>query len=260
MTHDLSFYLDPPDLTVRGVLTVEALAPLSMVAELPGQYFRSQPAPTDAMLRGMLENALGWHFDGDVRVAAIKALAKEAKKSHKKGAWKDHPWLSGKPIPSTSGFVSLLAHHIAFDGPRVLPAVMSYDDLWSQNLHDAASSRFFGGSRHYDSKVEDLITRARQGRVSFKEAADHVTLPIDEAILAPDAAKLHFKSVRPAFPTFYASPKTREYVVPQGPFKFVARTTPRLAALIAAALESPCAPLYLGSNDGWVEARWEVMP
>ena len=56
---DLSFFLEPPEFSVTAVLTVEALAPLSMSAAQPGTYYRSQRAPTNAMLYGLLENAMG---------------------------------------------------------------------------------------------------------------------------------------------------------------------------------------------------------
>ncbi|MCA0270322.1 MAG: hypothetical protein LCH53_14050 [Bacteroidetes bacterium] len=257
MTHDLSFYLDPPDLTARGVLVLDALAPLSMVAELPGHYFRSQPSPTPAMLYGMLENALGWHFDEATRREALKALAKEAKKRHKKGPWAEHPWLSGKPPEPPSGYVPLLAFHVAF-GPPSLPSLMTYDDLWSQNLHDPASQNFFGGSRHYDGALEDIITRSVQKDVVFGDRAGFETVEMDRLDQAASGAQLNFKSVRPAFPAYYASPKKREYVVPDGVYRIPVRTTPRLAERLADALDRPLAPLYAGSNDGWVDASWEV--
>ena len=59
MNLNLDFLLEPPVFSARGKLTIEALAPLSMVSSMPGKYYRSQPEPTDAMLYGMLENALG---------------------------------------------------------------------------------------------------------------------------------------------------------------------------------------------------------
>lgn len=257
MTHDLTFYLDPPDLTVRGVLVLDALAPLSMVAELPGHYFRSQPAPTPAMLYGMLENALGWHFDEATRREALKDLAKAAKKQHKKGPWADHPWLSGKPETPPSGYLPLLAFHVAF-GPPSLPPRMTYDDLWSQNLHDPASQNFFGGSRHYDGALEDIITRSVQKDVTFGDRAGFETVEVEQFDDAPSGAQLNFKSVRPGFPAYYASPKKREYVVPDGLYRIPVRTTLRLAKQLTEAFEHPAAPLYAGSNDGWVDASWEV--
>jgi hypothetical protein len=58
MTLDLSFLLQPPDFSARAMLTVDALAPLSMVTSMPGKYYRSQPEPTDAMLYGLLNQTI----------------------------------------------------------------------------------------------------------------------------------------------------------------------------------------------------------
>ena len=40
---DLSFYLDPPELTVEGILEITALAPLSMVSSQPGTLLPDGP-------------------------------------------------------------------------------------------------------------------------------------------------------------------------------------------------------------------------
>lgn len=72
-----------------------------------------------------------------------------------------------------------------------------------------------------------------------------------------DDDKIHVNVVRPFFPQYYVSPTPREYVIPQGEYIFVAETSENLAEMIKEAFENPAAPLYLGSNDGWVEARWE---
>ena len=71
--------------------------------------------------------------------------------------------------------------------------------------------------------------------------------------------KVHVNALRPQFPQFYVSPTKREYVIPDGPYRYRIRTTPTLANALAAALEDPAAPLYLGSNDGWVEAWLEEL-
>ena len=81
---DLSFYLDPPDRTEHGALVVRALAPLSMVSSQPGSYYQGAPAPSDAMLLGMVENALGWHLGPAERKSAVRGMQKQAKKAHRK--------------------------------------------------------------------------------------------------------------------------------------------------------------------------------
>jgi CRISPR-associated protein Cas5 len=257
---DLSFFLDPPERTVRGVLTIEALAPLSMVSAQPGSYYRSSPAPTDVMLYGLLENALGWHLDAATRKTLFKTLQKQAKQIHGKSGWKDSAWLSTTPTGSDSGYVPLLGFHLAFDGTRDLPAVTSYDDLWARQAHRDDDKNFVGGSRHYDSSLEDVVTRLKDdGDLAFGTLSSDITTleQIDAGV--PDKSSVWPKALKPRFPYYFVSPTPREYVIPHEPYRFVATATPAVAEQIAAALDDPSSPLYLGSNDGWVEASWTVL-
>lgn len=255
---DFSFFLEPPERTVRGLLTVEALAPLSMVAAQPGYYYRSNPAPTDAMLYGLLENALGWHFGAAERKSVLKALQKQAKRLHRKSEWRNDPWLTDAPEGSDSGYTPLLSHHIVFDGVRDLPPVESYDDLWARQAH--RDDDFWGGSRHYDAGLEPLVTllKSKEVKLTSKGEATHATLEQVDSGVAPGDTVFQ-TAMKARFPYYFVSPTPREYVVPQGPYRFVASTTSAVSDLVSAALDDPAAPLYLGSNDGWVEARWEVL-
>ena len=55
--------LDPNDpAPARGTLNIEPLGPLSLVTDAPGAYYFSAYAPSDPMLMGMLENAVGIHY------------------------------------------------------------------------------------------------------------------------------------------------------------------------------------------------------
>lgn len=270
---DLSFFLEPPILNSVALLTIEALAPISMVSSQPGAYYRSQSHPTDAMIFGMLENALGWHFSEKERSTFIKDLRKTASKKYNKQAnWKESDWLSGKSSGSASGFVSLLAYHLRVD-TQWLPQVMEYDDLWSQHLREEGA-RFMGGSKHYDSNLEPLINRSKTRDtnqpkdpktkkhpffIEFGEKPDmHQKLTLETA-LNTQTGKVHYKSVRDAYPQYYVSPKRRGYVVPKAPYLYRVVTTSTLAYLIETALDNPAAPLYLGSNDGWVDVNWEQL-
>ena len=255
---DLSFFLEPPERTVHGVLTVEVLAPLSMVSAQPGSYYRSNPAPTDAMLYGLVENALGWHFDDATRKSLLKSLQKQAKGLHGKSEWKGSDWLTTTPAGSDSGYVPLIGFHLAFDGLRELPAVMSYDDLWARQAH--RDDDFWGGSRHYDAALDPLVTMLKSKEVKFatKDSATHSdTESVDRGVEAGET--IFQTAMKPRFPYYFVSPTPREYVVPRGPYRFGVTATETLSEQIAAALEDPAAPLYLGSNDGWVEAQWEVL-
>jgi CRISPR-associated protein Cas5 len=223
MTLDLNFLLEPPDFSARALLKIDALAPLSMVASLPGKYYHSQPEPTDAMLYGMLENALGWHVSTKER----KDLSKKLRQKF------------GEPEKTGVGFVSLLQFHLRFT-TRALPPLLHYDDLWAQHLKHN-DDRHIDGSRNYDFRAIPFLNERRLAKANKQPS--HVS-PAD---------------VIKFFPQYYASPTMREYIIPKGVYQFVAETSLKISEMIANALRNPAAPLYLGSNDGWIEADWEVL-
>lgn len=254
---DLQFFLEPPNLTARAMLTIEALAPLSMVAAQPGKYYRSQPAPTEHMLYGLLENTLGWHLHDKERKKAMDGLKKQLKKKFKNDVdWNKSAWITEKPNASEVGYMSLLQYHVRFGEVSIQPALTSFDDLWSQHLHDTGQS-FFGGSKHYDASLSDLLNRGKQGQVSFGDRAEFENYTEEELLGLPEGAKIKYTAIRPKFPQYYVSPTVREYVIPNRPYLIGLETTPAISELLKTAFDDPAAPLYLGSNDGWVEVKYE---
>ncbi len=229
---------NPPTFDAVGELTIEALAPLSMVARMPGKFYRSQAHPTREMLYGMLENALGWHIGKVERDTLLKELAK----------------LHGKPT-SVSGadYRSLLQFHVRFE-TAILPSVTFYSDYWSQHLHTTGLS-FANGSREYDKSAIPIMSAlaSKQITVSDKASASR-----DPRVLTGFVAKqeVHLEVLRPLFPQYYVSPTPREYVIPNGDYHFRVVTSGAVASELCLAVCDPAAPLYLGSNDGWVEAGW----
>lgn len=259
---DLSFFLEPPDLDTTAVLTIEALAPLSMSTAQPGTYYRSQPAPTEAMLYGMLENALGWHFPKDVRSDILADLRQAAKDELGRGhPRKKEPWITGdEDAESGSGYVSLIQHHLEFE-MAVLPDTTHFDDLWARHAH--RKDDFEGGSRTNDYRVEGLYNRLKDDdhEASFVTRKKDASVSDPEDLLGdlPTDVTVRQNELKPFFPYYYSSPTQREYVIPDGPYRYRLRTTATLASQIEAALHEPVAPLYLGNNDGWVEAQLEVI-
>ena len=242
MKLDLSFLLQLPDLSIRAVLTIDALAPLSMVTSLPGKYYRSQREPTPQMLYGLIENALGWHVSDKER----KELGKKLKKKF------------GEELAKSGvGFFSLLQFHLRFSN-SVIPPLLHYDDLWAQNLKGAS---FIGGSRNYDNRAIKVMNAYRAGDVGFGDQSEAKGFSKDPSKIKDfqQGENLNLNVVRPYFPQYYISPTPREYVIPQGEYKFAIETNETLAKMLAEAFENPAAPLYLGSNDGWIDVRWEVI-
>lgn len=255
MKLDLSFLLQPPDLSVRAVLTVDALAPLSMVTSMPGKYYRSQPEPTDEMLYGLLENALGWHITGKtdvVRDRLVKELARRHKVEERK---------------SGVDFKSLLQFHIHLT-TRVLPPLLHYDDLWSQHLRSMGAS-FVGGSRNYDYRAIPIMnmhsqkalppnSKKEKRKIEFNDRAE-ANKDLNKISTFQEWDTVHLNVIRTYFPQYYSSPTPREYVIPQGVYRYCLETSKEVSRYLAEALENPTAPLYLGSSDGWVEVTYEEL-
>jgi CRISPR-associated protein Cas5 len=242
MKLDLNSLLQPPDFSARAMLTIEALAPLSMVTSMPGKYYRSQPEPTDAMLYGLLENALGWHIADGERKVLVRKLERK---------------LGTQTTTTGVGYTSILQFHVRF-AIKSLPPLLHYDDLWAQHLKGGS---FLDGSRNYDKRVIPLMN-------AYRDREKTGVIINDRANASKEAEKLqefeegdqiHVNVVRRYFPQYYASPTSREYVIPQGAYKYVIETSVELAQMLALAFDNPAAPLYLGSNDGWVDAVWEVL-
>lgn len=241
MENTLNLLLAPPDFKARATLEIAALAPLSLVARMPGKYYQSQSKPTDAMLFGLLENALGWHLEEPER----RRLFDRLKKQHKR---KDaHPsWTGGN-------FTSLLQWHVRF-GVMVVPPLLPYDDLWTQHLK---GKTFPDGSRNYDAQAIPLMNAKRAKRITYSDAGT-ADKSLAKLTGFADGDDVHLNVLRPHFPQYYSSPTLRGYVVPDGPYRIVVETSAALGEALAAAVADPAAPLYLGSNDGWVDATWQL--
>ena len=96
---NLNLLDEKPLFSATSILTIDALAPLSIVAKMPGKYYRSQSSPTNEMLYGLLENALGWHISEKDRNELIKKLQKKHGKTAE---------------ASGTGFKSVFAVSLAF--------------------------------------------------------------------------------------------------------------------------------------------------
>ena len=239
MQLDLSLLKVPPDFSATGVLSVEALAPLSLVSKMPGAYYRSLAVPSDWMLFGLLENALGWHFDMQIRETLWENFLKRHKQTKNQ---------------SGVGFVSLLQHHVKVELTKQ-PPVLRYDDVWIQHLRkrDADHVR---GSRHFDNRANSFADALAQKKVKIGNNTGFRREP--ELISSwQENDEIHDTMPLPFYPRYYSSNRTREYIVVHLPYKWSLATSPQLFALIQTALEEPQAPLYLGANDGWVEANLE---
>lgn len=207
-----------------------------MVAKLPGKYYTSQSQPTEPMLLGLLENALGWHI-GEVERGK---LAKVLEKKHRQAGQ-----------ASGSKFVSLLQWHVRLE-MQPSPPLLHYDDLWTQHLKGKS---FHKNSRNHDVEAIPIMNAKKGGHITVSDGAKTRKDPAALHDFQKDEV-IDITVLRPYFPQYYSSPTLRGYVEPQGAYRVGIATSATLAAALRAAIADPEAPLYLGSNDGWVELDW----
>ena len=229
----------PPDFSMSAELIIEPLAPLSLVTRMPGKYYRSDDAPTPQMLYGLLENALGWHVSREHRAEILKVLAKRFKTA---------------ATGSNSGFQPLLQYHVQFMPTVSRPAPLRYDDYWSQQLR---GNPFVGGSRENSYEVIPLMEAIARKSVTVNESKDSRKTG---ELVATDGEAIHNDLLRDYFPHYYVSPTPREYIEVNGDwYVFHLKTSEAVAKQLQEVISNPLAPLYLGSNDGWVEAKWKAL-
>lgn len=234
MKVDLSILFKKPEMDKKVQLTIEPLAPLSIVSTLPGSYYKSLDRPTKANLSGMFENVMGWHIGVKDRSKILKKVKAVYKKSYRINDFEVET--------SELGYTSLLGHLFEIELP-ICPAVVArYDDLWTQQLkHDDA--RHLKGtanlSYHLIREKQKLPTDDK-GKVSDKDYGEFL--------------KEHYSN----FPMYYTSPTPREFIVLEGNYQIkLSMSSHLLEGLEQSFQENNLA--YLGTNEGWVNLSIKEM-
>jgi len=222
---DLSFIFKEPKLTIKSKLTIQTLAPLSMVADIPGSYYKTQEVPDKYKLCGLFENILGWHFDKIDR----KAIHKKRKDVFKK-VFKERDYLSND---SNSGYQPLVFDY--FETGLVLKTYsIQYNDLWKREF-----SRF----------DEDVHPKGTPN-------LDYELLRIKPQSLQNGTLKEFFLRYKKKFPMFYTSPTLREYIEYDGIIQIgLQMSEPLYEALNNSLIINSTG--YLGTSEGWVEIKLE---
>lgn len=218
---------DKAELTAKAMLYIEPLAPLSLVTSMPGAYYRSQREPSDFMIYGMLENLLGWHFTNDIRNKIIKELIKYHKKNYQ---------LPLTFYKTEVGYVPLIQNHIKIVQYKLKPHIEAYDDYWTQHLIDV-DNRHLKGVRQYDFSLNKEIARIKLIDNDKQQNAE-----LDKIM----------KYKNGLVPTYYQSPTKREFLHIEGKFGFILQLTDNILKLLTIASELKKVPVYLGTNEGWV--------
>lgn len=228
---DISILKKAPELTEKVTIEIEPLAPLSMVSDLPGSFYKSLKSPSKKMLCGLFENLLGWHFSINDRTSIQKELIKARKKQN----------IQYSKPQQGSTYIPLLMEY--FDIKLItIPEYYMYNDLWSKAYRRADTVKHLGGTRYMD------------GHFLIKWNFYKALLKKDLKRNSKEKEKLLeflFKRYIGRFATFYSSPTGREYIQLEQPIKIQLITDRHFINLIKDAIAKNN-QLYLGNSEGWI--------
>lgn len=236
---DLSILKNSQYSKVNVTLEIRPLAPLSMVSEMPGSFYKTLQYPSKKMLCGLFENMLGWHFDNAVRTEIFKEMVKVRKK-HKQIIKKDQ-YVQG------STYLPLLMEYFDVVGKTSLKdfkSVFNYSDLWNRGYRRADSNKHLNGCRNIDISLVAEKTRL------YKEWQN---LRSKEAEGKKDS---WFKENIGKIPCFYTSPTNREYVALDAVMSIQLLMDTRLFNMLSNRISESNLG-YLGNSEGWVNMKIE---
>lgn len=236
---DISILKNSQSSKVNAILEIRPLAPLSMVSEMPGSFYKTLQYPSKKMLCGLFESILGWHFDNKVRTEIFNNMAKLRKK-HKQVIKRDQ-FVQG------STYLPLLMEYFDVVGKASLKdfkSVFNYSDLWNRGYRRADSNKHLNGCRNIDISL----------------VAEKVNLYGEWASLSSKEAEANkdkwFKKNIGKIPCFYTSPTNREYVALDAIVSIPLCIDSRLFAMLCSrVMESNLG--YLGNSEGWVNIKIE---
>lgn len=236
---DLSILEKIPEPNLKVILEIEPLAPLSMVSELPGSYYKTLKSPDKKMLCGLFENILGWHIDLADRKLIIKDLIKLRKEQSKK-----NPKAKFNDMTKGSTYSPLLMDYFEILLP-VIPVLDFYDDLWSKAYRRADAIVHPKGTFNVSY---DLIPVKRELKRNEKNPKQ-----VDDKALE----KL-FTSNLDKFPQYYSTPTSREYVFAKGKYQIQITIDSELYMILCERLLLENIG-YLGSSEGWIDLKFKEL-
>ncbi|HUN02403.1 MAG TPA: type I-PGING CRISPR-associated protein Cas5p [Niabella sp.] len=120
---NIELLLQEPQKELKVKLSIVPLAPLSMVSDIPGTYYKTQEVPDKFKLCGLFENILGWHFSKNDR----EKISKKIKEFNTKKLKNKNYQLSR----SNSSFQPLLFDFFEV-GLVFRQHAINYNDLWKR--------------------------------------------------------------------------------------------------------------------------------
>ena len=235
---DLSILRKLLELQTQAVLEIRPLAPLSMVGEMPGSFYKTMKYPSKKMLCGLFENMLGWHFDNKLRLEIFKDMAKVRKKQKIE--------LKKEQFKQGSTYLPLLMEYFDISGNislKELKSMFNYSDLWNRGYRRSESNIHLNGCRNIDVS---LVAE----RYNLFTKWDDLTSKKESNSKKDEWVKNNIGKI----PYFYTSPTPREYIFLDAVMEIPITMDLMLAEklLTKNRISNIC---YLGNSEGWVNVE-----
>lgn len=232
---DITILKEIPNLTEKYDLIIEPLAPLSMVEDFPGSFYKALKSPSKKMICGLFENILGWHLGWQDR----KQIMDDIKKIRKKQKVKFESMQNG------STYIPLLMEYFEIEDKSIehFKGVVFYKDLWHR-LHSRPDAvNHAKGTENIDYAIIPLKRQLKRDSKNNKK--------VDNKDL-----ELFFKAHLSQYPLFYSTPTYREYININGEYHYSLLLDRNLAVLLIKQLQKFNVG-FLGNSEGWINIKFK---
>lgn len=220
---DLSILGHAPTLDMRVKMEIRPLAPLSMVSEMPGSFYKSLIYPSRKMICGLIENMLGWHFD--------KKMRNDIFNDWKTAMKKQKITVNLKDYQQGSTYIPLLMDYFEISEKPCLTdfqGMCNFSDLWNRCYRREDSIMHLNGCRNIDDAL----------------------IPEKSYVFANGDKEAWFKKRINQIPCFYTTPTNREFVDINAVYCISLNIDKSLYKMLDT---TSCSPCYLGNSEGWVQ-------
>lgn len=236
MNIDLSILKDVPKLDCMSIVEITPLAPLSMVSDMPGSFYKTLHAPNKKMLCGLFENILGWHIDWADRNKIIN----DVKTIRKKQGIRYVDNVSGSTYKPLLMDYFEIADDVKYTDFK---NVCFFNDLWSRGYRRSDTYKHMNGCRNIDFGI-------LSERYSAFDCIDGLKVSSNEKTKKKDE---WFKEHIGCVPYYYSTPTTREFVDFEGRYLYKLKIDCKLLDLLLDGSNNNIG--YLGNSEGWVNLK-----
>ena len=258
----LSLLKHAPVLDARINMEIRPLAPLSMISEMPGSFYKTLRYPSKKMICGLIENMLGWHFDRILRKHIFNDWKKVMKKYGKS--------VNIKEYQHGSTYIPLLMDYFELsEKPSLIDfkSICTYTDLWTKCYRRDDSSKHLNGCKNLDDSLIaekqaffSNVERLKKEAEKIKKAKDVSNADKTRIAVKAETAKKEkeswFQEHIGQIPCFYTTPTNREYIDLDAIYNIPLEIDSNLSHILEHACNGIC---YLGNSEGWIHINFKTV-